>query len=63
MSIGIICQRRSVRQGKAVEAGQWDRLIDRDVARGVYRYAVTAQDSAAMPNESARSNEARVSVP
>ena len=38
-------------------------FIDRDVVRGVYRYAVTAQDSAAMANESARSNEARVTVP
>jgi len=33
------------------------------VTRGTYRYAVTAQDNAARPNESGRSNEARVTVP
>ena len=38
-------------------------FVDRDVARGTYRYVVTAQDSAARPNESGRSNEVRVSVP
>lgn len=38
-------------------------FIDRGVSRGAYRYVVTAEDSAARPNESRRSNEARVSVP
>jgi hypothetical protein len=33
------------------------------MTRGTYRYVVTAQDNAARPNESQRSNEARVSVP
>jgi len=33
------------------------------VPSGSHRYAVTALDGAARPNESARSNEARVSVP
>jgi len=38
-------------------------FVDRDVPRGPWRYAVTAQDSAVRPNESARSNVAIVSVP
>lgn len=38
-------------------------FVDRGVARGTYRYVVTAEDSGATPNESARSNEVRVSVP
>jgi hypothetical protein len=38
-------------------------FIDRDLATGTYRYVVTAQDAAATPNESARSNEITVSVP
>jgi hypothetical protein len=38
-------------------------FTDRDVTPGVYRYAVTAQDSGARANESARSNEAGVTVP
>lgn len=38
-------------------------LVDRDVARGSYRYVVTAEDTAAQPNESARSNEVSVAVP
>ncbi len=38
-------------------------FVDRGVARGTYRYAVTAQDRGARPNESARSNEVTVSVP
>jgi hypothetical protein len=38
-------------------------FVDRDVARGTYRYVVTAQDSAVRPNESGRSNEVVVSVP
>lgn len=38
-------------------------FVDRGVTRGSYRYAVTAQDSAARPNESRRSNEVGVSVP
>jgi fibronectin type 3 domain-containing protein len=37
--------------------------LDRSAARGTYRYVVTAQDKAARPNESARSNEVRVTVP
>lgn len=37
--------------------------VDRTVPRGTYRYAVTAHDRAARPNESPRSNEARVSLP
>ncbi len=38
-------------------------FIDRDLAPGTYRYVITAQDAAATPNESARSNEITVSVP
>lgn len=38
-------------------------FVDRDVARGTYGYVVTAEDSAAQPNESARSNEVSVTVP
>jgi hypothetical protein len=38
-------------------------FVDRAVARGTYRYAVTAQDSGVRPNESGRSNEVVVSVP
>ena len=38
-------------------------FVDRDIARGTYRYAVSAFDTAAMPNESARSAEVRVTVP
>ena len=38
-------------------------FTDRDVAPGVYRYAVTAQDSSVSANESVRSNEATVTVP
>jgi len=37
--------------------------LDRTVARGTYRYVVTAQDRAARPNESRRSNEVRVTLP
>jgi len=37
--------------------------VDRAVTPGVYRYAVTAQDRAARPNESRRSNEVRVTLP
>ena len=37
--------------------------VDRTVPRGTYRYAVTAQDKAARPNESPRSNEVTVSLP
>jgi hypothetical protein len=36
---------------------------DRTVPRGTFRYVVTAQDKAARPNESARSNEVRVTLP
>jgi hypothetical protein len=38
-------------------------FVDRDVPRGAWRYVVTAEDSAAIRNESARSNEATVTVP
>ena len=38
-------------------------LVDRDVARGTYRYVVTAEDAGAIRNESARSNEVTVAVP
>jgi len=58
---------------RAPETGGFERIgsvnapattyLDRTVTRGTYRYAVTAQDRAARPNESRRSNEARVSVP
>jgi fibronectin type 3 domain-containing protein len=58
---------------RAPEAGGFERIgsvaapattyNDRTVTRGTYRYAVTAQDNAARPNESRRSNEARVSLP
>jgi hypothetical protein len=36
---------------------------DRTVPRGTSRYVVTAQDTAARPNESAHSNEVRVTLP
>jgi hypothetical protein len=58
---------------RATAAGAFERVgstrppivtfVDRDVAGGAYRYVVTAQDSAARPNESARSNEVSVTVP
>lgn len=38
-------------------------FLDREAPRGTQRYAVTAEDSAARPNESARSNEVSVTVP
>jgi fibronectin type 3 domain-containing protein len=38
-------------------------FIDQNLAPGTYRYVVTAQDAAATPNESARSNEIVVRVP
>ncbi|MBI2159812.1 MAG: hypothetical protein HYU25_05395 [Candidatus Rokubacteria bacterium] len=38
-------------------------FVDREVARGPWRYVVTAEDSGAIRNESARSNEATVAVP
>jgi hypothetical protein len=38
-------------------------FLDRDLAPGTYRYAVTARDAGARANESARSNEVTVSVP
>ncbi|MGH7345240.1 MAG: fibronectin type III domain-containing protein [Candidatus Rokuibacteriota bacterium] len=38
-------------------------FVDRAVPRGAYRYAVTAYDRAARPNESGRSNEVGVSLP
>ena len=37
--------------------------VDRAVTRGTYRYAITAHDNAARPNESRRSNEVRVTLP
>jgi hypothetical protein len=58
---------------RAAEGGAFERVgsahppiatfVDRDVARGTYRYVVTAQDSAARPNESGRSTEVTVTVP
>jgi hypothetical protein len=58
---------------RAPEAGGFERIgstsvpsttfVDRGVTRGTYRYVVTAEDNAARPNESLRSNEVRVSVP
>jgi hypothetical protein len=58
---------------RAVETGAFERVgatrapdttfVDRGVVGGAYRYVVTAQDAAAVPNESRRSNEARVTVP
>jgi fibronectin type 3 domain-containing protein len=58
---------------RAPEGGAFERIgstttpsttfVDRAVTRGSYRYAVTAQDRAAQPNESPRSNEVRVSLP
>jgi uncharacterized protein len=38
-------------------------FVDRDLPRGTYRYAVTAQDSTARANESAPSNEVSVTLP
>ena len=38
-------------------------FVDRGVRAGTYRYTVTAQDSGARANESARSNEVTVTVP
>jgi hypothetical protein len=38
-------------------------FVDRDLPRGTYRYAVSAQDASARANESARSAEATVTVP
>ena len=38
-------------------------FTDRDVPAGVYRYAVTAQDSSVRANESVHSNEVSVTVP
>jgi uncharacterized protein len=58
---------------RAPEGGAFERIgststpsttfVDRAVTRGIYRYAVTAHDRAARPNESGRSNEVRASVP
>jgi fibronectin type 3 domain-containing protein len=58
---------------RAPETGGFERIgsvdapattyLDRTVTHGTYRYVVTAQDRAAHPNESRRSNEARVSLP
>ncbi|OLB49056.1 MAG: hypothetical protein AUH99_12320 [Candidatus Rokubacteria bacterium 13_2_20CM_2_70_11] len=38
-------------------------FVDRDVPPGTYRYAVTAQDSASLPNQSNHSDEVTVTVP
>jgi uncharacterized protein len=38
-------------------------FVDRDVPRGTYRYAVTAHDSASLPNQSNHSDEVTVTVP
>jgi hypothetical protein len=58
---------------RAVGAGTFERVgsvrapgttfTDRDLRPGSYRYAVTAQDASVRANESARSNEVRVTVP
>ena len=58
---------------RAPDAGAFERIgstsapsttfVDRAVTRGTYRYTVTAQDNAARPNESRRSNEVRVTLP
>ena len=50
-----------VRVGSAPAAGTV--YVDRDLPRGVYRYAVSAQDGGARPNESARSDAVTVTVP
>ena len=38
-------------------------FVDRPIPPGTYRYEVTAYDAAAVPNESARSSPATVTVP
>ena len=38
-------------------------FVDRDLAPGRYRYAVTAEDTSISKNESARSNDVTVSIP
>jgi uncharacterized protein len=38
-------------------------FVDRNLVRGTYRYAVSAFDTAATPNESARSSEVSVTLP
>jgi hypothetical protein len=38
-------------------------FLDRNPGRGTFRYAVTAQDEGAQPNESGRSNEVTVRLP
>ena len=38
-------------------------FLDRNPGPGTYRYAVTAQDGGAQPNESGRSNEVTVTLP
>jgi fibronectin type 3 domain-containing protein len=38
-------------------------FVDREVPAGTYRYVVTALDASARANESARSNDVRVTVP
>ena len=58
---------------RAVADGSFERVgsvrapattfTDRDVAPGVHRYAVTAQESGVRANESVRSNEVSVTVP
>jgi len=58
---------------RAAGAGPFERVgsvrtpgstfTDRDLRPGAYRYAVTAQDTSARANESARSNEVGVTVP
>jgi hypothetical protein len=58
---------------RATESGAFERIgstsapsttfVDRAATRGVNRYVVTSQDSAARPNESRRSNEVRVTLP
>jgi fibronectin type 3 domain-containing protein len=58
---------RSVAGGEFVRVGSvpapGTAFVDRDLAPGVYRYVVTAEDGGARPNESARSNVVTVTVP
>jgi hypothetical protein len=58
---------------RAAGGGPWVRVgsvrvpattfTDRDLAPGIYRYAVTAQDTSVRANESSHSNEVSVTVP
>jgi hypothetical protein len=58
---------------RAAGGGSWIRVgsvrapattfTDRDLEPGIYRYAVTAQDTSVRANESPHSNEVSVTVP